>query len=431
MRASIPPVILGTFCLCSAQCADLSETDSIASRDPLREGGGEKQHLTGDWAGRRTTLLDRGIHLQFGYIGEVFGNVSGGSRRGANYEGLGEMALEIDTRKLTGAWKGGRLRASSLWLHGRGPTGEFADDSLGASNIEGHDSIRLYELWLEQNLVDDAFSVRAGSLLADEEFAGTDYGGLLLNSAFGWPAFISGNVINTGPAFYVSALGARLRYSPNDNWYFQTGIFDGDSFDSPWGDPSVNESGTQWRLDSRQGAFVINELGLNWNTSQKDSGLPGTLKLGTWIHTADFVDNARATTRHSETFGAYFAAQQMLWRESDKGVEGFGAFFRIGGSPEDRSAFAFVLDTGLHYTGLIPGRAQDHLALGFIQADFSDTRRGYDPFVNHEQVIEFTYEFIARAWWTIQPDIQWIHNPGGNGGASHALLIGLRSSITF
>ncbi len=400
------------------------------SRNPFRESGAEKDHLTGDWGGVRTKLFDRGVHLQFGYIGEVFGNVAGGTRRGAVYEGLGEMALELDLEKLVN-WRGGTFRASSLWLHGRGPS-RLVGDALTVSNIDGHDSIRLYELWLEQKFLREALSIRVGNLLADEEFAGTEYGGLLLNSAFGWPAFISGNVVNTGPAFFVSALGARARFSPSDNWYFQIAAFDGDTFDSAAGNPRVNANGTRWHLSSDQGALVMSELGLRRNNTEEATGLPGTLKLGAWVHTADFTDHARPTKTHRHNVGAYLAAEQMLWREEESNDEqGLGAFFRIGGGPEDRSAFAFTFDTGLHYTGLIPGRDEDKAAIGFVHTDFSDARPGYGVFRNYEQVVEFTYEFAPRPWWTIQPDIQWVHNPSGKRGPDDALVLGLRSSITF
>jgi porin len=334
------------------------------------------------------------------------------------------MAFNIDFERLTRAWKGGSFRVSSLWLHGDGPS-ELAGDVLTVSNIDGHDSIRLYEVWFQQNFREDRISLRVGNLLADEEFAGTDYGGRLLNSAFGWPAFISGNVINTGPAFYVAAPGARLRIQPSDRWYFQTAIYDGDSFDSRLGDPRVNESGTRLHLSSAQGALALAEAGWHRNQGENDTGLPGTFKIGGWIHTADFG-------RHHENFGGYITAEQMVWREDqDSPEQGLALFFRAGGSPHARSSFPLVVDAGLHYTGLIPGRDQDHLALGFVYADLSNTRGGHNLFHNYEQVVEVTYEFVVKPWWSVQPDVQWIGNPGGNGGAGHAFVLGLRSSLTF
>lgn len=410
--------------------AELAAGGEATSRHPLRESGDEREHLTGDWGGARTRLTDRGVHFQFGYIGEVFGNVAGGVKRGVNYEGLAEMALELDLDKLAG-WHGGLLHASGMSLHGRGPS-KLAGDALAASNIDGYDSVRLYEWWAQQSFFQDTVSLRAGSLLADDEFAGTTGGGRLLNSAFGWPAFISGNVLNTGPAFYVPALGVRLRVDPGEGWSVQGAIFDGDSFDSPDGSPGANSHGTHLQLNSDQGALAMGEAGFQWHQTETNGALAGQVKLGAWFHTADFADNENPARSHDENFGAYLAAEQKLWLESDETPDqGLEMFARFGGSPENRSAFAFVIDAGLSYVGPIPGRDRDTATIGFVHADFSDTRSGYQAFRNYEQALELTYELVLRPWCSVQPSVQWIHNPGGKDGPDDALLIGARSTISF
>ncbi len=425
--------LLGAFAVvvAPARAADAGG-ESALSRNPLRETGREGDHLTANWRGARDWLVSRGVHFQLGYIGEGLANLSGGIRSGARQAGLGELALELDLERFTRCWKGGSLRVSALWLHGHSPSKDLIGDSLAASNIDGHDSVRLYEWWLQQELPGDRLSIRAGSLLADKEFAGTDSGGVLLNSAFGWPAFISGNVLNTGPAFYASAPGIRVRAEAGDRWYFQSGVFDGDSFDSASGNPRVNESGTHFALHSRQGALVLNELGFRANPSKDSAGLPGTFKLGVWAHSADFQDNTRAGRGHDGNFGAYFAAEQMLWRAETNGHCGsLSAFFRAGGAPPDRSAFAFVIDAGFCHTGLLPGRAEDRLAVGFVHADIAGAGRSYAAFSSHEQAVEATYSAVVTPWWSLQPDVQWIHHPGGRHGFEDALVLGLRTTLTF
>jgi porin len=56
-----------------------------------------------------------------------------------------------------------------------------------------------------------------------------------------------------------------------------------------------------------------------------------------------------------------------------------------------------------------------------------------------ESVLEATYQFQAAKWWQIQPDIQYVSNPGAglanpNDSAKkikNELVIGLRTNITF
>lgn len=400
------------------------------SWNPFQETGDEGDHLTGDWGGWRTYLTDRGVHIQAGYIGEVFGNVMGGVERGTVYEGLAEVALELDLAKVI-RWPGGTVRVSGLSTHGDSPS-ELAGDALTASNIDAYDSFRLYEWWLQQSLFADTLSVRLGALLADEEFTGTTGGGRLINSAFGWPAFISGNVVNTGPAFNVPALGLRLHWTPAPGWHLQGGLFDGDSFDSPAGDPAAHPHGTHFQLNADQGMLALAEAGYAWNQSATNGALSGQLKVGAWFHTADFPDHSDPTRFHDHNFGAYIAIEQQLWREAeDAGSQGLEFFFRVGGSPEDRSTFAFTLDTGLSYTGLIPGRDKDKTTIGFVHAEISDQPGEFNAFSHYEQVLEVSYEFVLRPWWSVQPDLQWIHHPTGGQDVDDALLLGLRTAISF
>ena len=422
-----------------------------------KSGLWERDQLTGRWGGFRDTLSAQGIDLGFSYTAEVMGNLSGGVRSGSVYNGLATLTLTLDTDKLThGGWKGGTFYASSLWTHGRSATDKLLGDTLTASNIDAFDSIRMFELWVQQTLLEGKLSIRAGSLAADSEFAGTTYGGFFLNSAFGWPAFISGNVINTGPAFYVTAPGVRVRLDLSSQWYVQGALYDGDPFDSATGDPHITSDGLHFHLGSSQGYLSIGELGFKLNQGEKAEGLPGTYKVGGWFHSGDFADNyldvngasfalsGLAPMNHSGNFGLYASAEQMVLREGPgpdgkPSDQGLGLFVRAGGSPRDRSAFEFVLDGGLNYKGLFPGRGDDVLGLGVVYARVSRDLRhqlsdagttGVD-LPDHEIVVEAGYRLVLTPWFNFQPTVQWIHHPGTSGTLPDAFMLGARSNVTF
>jgi porin len=408
--------------------------------------------MTGDWAGHRTKLLERGVHLQAGYIGEVIGNTSGGLRRGAIYEGLFEASLRLDTAK-AGLWRGGTFQVSTLFPHGTGFSADYLGDLLSASNIEAYESWRLYDLYYEHQF-NEFVSLRLGQFAADDEFAYTDAGANFINSAFGWPAFISGNTVNTGPAFYVAAPGIRLNVEPRDEFFLRLAFFDGDSFDNRQGDPRPNRSGTRFELGADQGFFGIGEMGLRWHTNGKKDELPGELKVGGWLHTGDFQSNYEDENgdpylvsgldphSHSGNFGVYVAGQQMLWRESDD-AQGIYAFARAGAGPQERSFFEAVVDGGLTWRGLIPHRDDDLAGLGMSYARISReiVRRErldsnlngteYPAYSSHETVLEAFYSLQLAKWWTVQPDVQWIFNPGGNESVSDAVVAILRTSLVF
>lgn len=423
-----------------ASGADIPEDAYVSSRGSLIESTSEKDHLLGDWAGARTRLVERGIHFQAGYIGEVMGNLSGGLKRGAVYEGLFETGVTLDLEKLTGVWRGGFVRTSLLYPHGKSASGELLGDLQTASNIDAYDSVALYEWWFEQRCWQDRVSLRLGQQLVDQEFTTTASGALFLNSSFGWPAFISGNTLNTGPAYYRAALGALLWMEPVKDFYLQAGVFDGDTFDDRAGSPKKNPHGTNLRLSSEQGAFAIAEAGVRLNHEKDARALPGTYKIGGWLHTAEFEDVLNPSHQHGENFGVYLAIEQNVWREAknDEGFDqGLSAFFRAGLSPADRNLFSFTFDTGINYTGLIPGRDEDTFGLGVAFVRISEDVRGAERAAgtginsDYELALEVTYEFLLTSWWSVQPDFQWIRHPGGSRALDDAFVLGLRTRITF
>lgn len=74
--------------------------------------------LLGDMWGLRPLLSRYGMSFALQETSEVLGNVTGGSRQGAEYDGLTQMALQLDTRRAFG-WYGGLFNVSALQIHGR------------------------------------------------------------------------------------------------------------------------------------------------------------------------------------------------------------------------------------------------------------------------------------------------------------------------
>jgi porin len=364
-----------------------------------------------------------------------------GAAHGTGLHGLAILHSGLDAAETTHdrpLWSG---YASLLAISGRGPTERFLGDFLAASNIEGHDSLRLYTWWLETNR--GAWSVRAGALLADEEFTGTDAGSGLLNSAFGWPAFISANTVNTGPAFYVAAPGVRLAHTWSDGTTWRLGVYDGDAFDSPTGDPHLTRHGMHYRIGDDQGWFVISEA-----TFSSVDRLT-RLAVGAWLHTADFDDltdddagqpflqTGNAPRRHALNYGAYASGQHTL--AGTPGEAGNLEFFVRGGvSPGDRNTLGWALDTGLGWTGPLPGRPGDVLTIGVAHARFGSgliraarmTAPG-DPAPDFEQVIEIGYTATLSEHLSLQPDLQYIRHPGGSTVQRDACVFLLRLNASY
>src|SRR5437016_14318476 len=72
-----------------------------------------------DPGGIRTSLANNGVQFGINYIGDVFGNVSGGFKRDVVYEGRLELVIDVDLEKAIG-WKNGAIHLNGYQTHGTG-----------------------------------------------------------------------------------------------------------------------------------------------------------------------------------------------------------------------------------------------------------------------------------------------------------------------
>jgi len=120
----------------------------------------------------------------------------------------------------------------------------------------------------------------------------------------------------------------------------------------------------------------------------------------------------------------------------EKSDQGLGWFGRVAFTPADRNFIGFYFDTGLSYKGLLPTRDDDTIGIGFGYAQLTNGARsslqaeGSSP-IGAEMVLEFTYQAKITRWLIIQPDLQYIINPGGTTDLNNALVIGGRASVIF
>jgi porin len=64
---------------------------------------------------------------------------------------------------------------------------------------------------------------------------------------------------------------------------------------------------------------------------------------------------------------------------------------------------------------------------------------GYFPVRTSETYVEATYQYQVHPWWQVQPDIQYVFNPGGGianpdapGERVHnELVFGVRTNVLF
>jgi porin len=407
-------------------------------------------------------LKEHGVDFEFVYFGMLPSNLSGGLKEGSVYEGALMMLMDLDSEKLLG-YEGGQLHAGGLWLHSGD---DFSKNHIGDLNVvsllDFPDTLRLWELWYEQKFLDNKVSLKFGQLAIDRDFIVPEYYNSLasinfLNQTFFYPT-VAFNVYDI-PGFPeghhalastpYGAPGARLRIDPLPEFYLQAGVYDGNH--------DRTRSGTRFNLNEQEGALSYFEVGYRLNQRPESTGLPGNYKVGAYFHTDDFYDNEsvfraflglEAPETHSGNYGVYFLADQCLYREGkvdDSAKQGLAGFFRVAAAPEDRNLASLGIDGGLVYKGLIPTRDWDTIGIAASYLEISDDiiegqefvnsffPPGFQPFTiaDYEAVIEASYRAQITAWWTLQPDIQWVIHPGGSEAISDAVVFLVMTTLRF
>lgn len=412
---------------------------------------------------QREMLADWGVQFNATYIAEVFGNVSGGVRRGSTYTGRLDLGADIDLEKIVG-WTGAKLYANMFQIHGQGLSRDYIGNLMLVSGVEALPATRLYELWIEQSLLSGALTVRVGQQASDLEFIDSKYDDIFSNSALGWPGITGINLHSGGPSPPLAVPGVRVKARITDQITAYAAIFDGDAAPPDrLVDPQIaNPHGFLFRVNDP--AWMIGQL--KYRFALGESRLPGALTGGGWKHMGEFNDMRYATggflladpassgvsLKRRGNQGIFGVYEQMLSRAAPGSDRGVGFFVRTSISPSDRNLISFYIDGGFQFSGFSATRPNDRFGVAMTYARISDAARAADhdvrlltgapfPVRDFEAVFEVAYMAEIQTGWTMQPIFQYVIHPGGGAVDPNdptqtlrirdAAVFGLRSTINY
>jgi len=377
-------------------------TLSLASWLPGAEGS---QWLLGDWAGRRQSLAEKGFEFEMALTLEGVQNVKGGIARSSR--GLLNLDLIMDARgEALGLSDQGDLHVYLLGNAGGTPT-EMIGDLQTTSNIEAPNTFKVYELWWRQRHAHGSLAWLVGLHDYNATFDALENAGLFTNSSFG----ISPANSQVPPAIFpTTSLAVVASLFPSQRCYLHAGVYDGVP-----GDPG-DDKGTHVILDGDDGIFYALEGGL------QDEETGRKLALGGWYRSTNFA-NDFSSTSHESNEGYYLIGETTL---SDQ----WAGFFQLGQADKNRNQVGAYAGAGVTYASLLC--EDDTLGVAVAYARSTDAYQAAVPGADgYETAFECTYEFHPAPWLTLQPDLQYIQNPGMDPALEDALMLSLRAYITF
>lgn len=407
--------------------------------------------------------------LTFNYKSDTMSTVRGGLHKQTNYLGNFLIASTLDLQEMFG-FTSTSFGFQFVGIHGSAPT-DANGDFQGASNLQATPGWNLYEAWLQKTAFDEKLSLLAGLRDVNSDFNVTDSSLVFLNSSFGMGPELSTSGMGAPSTFPVTALGARARVQPLEILQVQFGIFDGVP-----GDPKRPQQ-TAVRLSKQDGAFLISEIAI----TPTINGQPGKFGVGGWMYTARMQDlsdkigigapsigfaSSALAEEGLETItseqagaggvgegaeeaegslekplmrrsqGAYFIAEQKLFSPKEGQEEGLASFFRAGVASPHSNPIGYSVQTGFSYKNIFSKNRGDQLGLGMALAGVSShNRRALEAsgitVTNQEASFEMTYQKKITTWLSLQPDFQWIVNPGFNADTKTAYVAAARIEVSL
>ncbi len=375
--------------------------------------------------------LDVSLGITSIYQQNTRGGLTTNSGRG-RFAGSYDLELVADMHKLLG------FDGASLYIHAEG----------WSSKTQGIDPVSVGSVF---GVNDDAISPRAGMIVTELRYGQELLDGALIfqigkmdlsapgcfQSRICPMSFDQNNYANDEAAqFFNSAmvnnptipfpdygLGASLRYNLNDWWYVSAGGADGQA--------DRRQTGFNTAFNGEDYFFYIFETGLMPAVDSANGALQGAYRFGFWSDPQPKSNSDKAKTERDD-LGFYVSCDQVLTKENDNPADsqGLGIFARYGRADARKNDITNFWSIGFQYQGLLDGRDDDVLGVGFAKGIFSDTASTTYP-QDYESVVELYYNARINPHFNISPSIQYIANPGGASGVSDVIVLGLRLQALF
>lgn len=387
--------------------------------------------LSGDWWGLRTNLYKRGYEFNFTLKNDFLSSSSVGSSSGVDHLYMFDLAANFDLNELAG-WSDASLYMQVIGLDGTAP--ELRSGAIqGISNIASPKQWRLHQLWIDKKFIDGSLSILFGLYDLNSEFDARATSALFINPSFGIGADFAGSGLNGPSIFPATSLSLRAKYNATDNLYFQFGVFDAvpGNYDEKYL--------AHVFLNRNDGFMFAGEVGYLESGEDVAEGF-GKYSIGGWFYPQNFddlteVDAEGNPIRRFGNSGVYLNAEKFLCCKPGFSSIGLSVFGRLGFTNCNINTVHTFWGFGINLTGVFSNNPDEMLGLAVANACISNkfavaNSLGISDYRFNETIIELTYSFNLLEWFKIQPDIQYVINPG-ESIYNRAFVTGFRVEMNF
>lgn len=375
-------------------CPDLSGSFGSSMTAAARPLGA----LCDSWRTLDDRLQSLGISVGVNWVMEGFKNFRGGiTTAGAQPASTLDVYLSLDTQPLFHL-PGGKFYVDLEDHAGDDPSTDLVGDLQVFDKLNYSPYLQIFEIWYQQRLFGDWLRIKVGKIDANTEFS-------VITNGLG---FINSSTQVTPTLFVFPTTpdpmpGINVFFTPGKLFYASFGAFYSNS-----GERFLDFTGAPYAIQpTRNGTFLIGETGLTWS-HLPELRTDGDARLGFWGHTGSFkkFDGKAANSAG----GMYAIFDQTLWRRAgNDNARALRGFLEYGRTGQSLSSIYEHFGGGITWTGF-PGRPHDTIGFSPQYARLSpDAGFPHD----YELALETFYNLRLNRQLSLQPDLQYIIDPGG------------------
>ncbi|MCC2976529.1 carbohydrate porin [Sphingomonas sp. PL-96] len=399
-------------------------------------------HLLGDWGGVRTALEANGITPTIQYIAMPAWNVSGGTQERVEYAGQLTMGATADLDRIAGI-QGGSFQLLVTNRHGRNLNATAGLEVLQQPQaIFGAGQIwRLSQLFYRQKL--GKVEAKIGRMSIGEDFGTAPCFFESLYFCGIVPGHVTPNYWYNPP---VSVWGARVKVEDGLG-YTQVGVYERNPTNLR------EDRGFYLGTAGQTGALIPLERGFTVKLGG-DARRPGIYKIGVWHDTSRSEDLVRDVdggyaalsglplAQARGRWGGYFVARQQLTAPAADGSGVFNLF--LSGTLTDgrTNLIRSILVAGGTWSGILRGRPKDEIGLAIGRTRINDRLTEVEARQRAlgltdrspqraEWAAELAYSIVVDPAFSLRPNLQLYHHPGGRTDRNTVAVLGLGAFVTL